>query len=280
MEEESLGNKKLGGMNSWKSYGYRYGFRLTLCAGRQWLYAGMDTAQELVEAAHELAARTGKLKFGPPVAYVYCPLDYAWRAHEAYLRRHGGGEKRVVFLGMNPGPFGMAQTGVPFGEVKAVRDWVGVTAPIDQPARTHPKRPITGFSCKRSEVSGKRLWGLFAQRFGTAENFFKDHFVVNYCPLLFLSDTGSNLTPDKFKGEAVETLFAACDTHLRRVVADLRAEWVVGIGAFAEERARQALLGHGVALARIPHPSPANPQANKDWPGAATKAMIKQGVWS
>jgi len=240
----------------------------------------MDTAQELVEAAQELAARTGKLKFGPPVAYVYRPLEYAWRAHEAYLRRHGGGEKRIVFLGMNPGPFGMAQTGVPFGEVKAVRDWVGVTAPIDQPAKTHPKRPILGFSCKRSEVSGKRLWGLFAQRFGTAENFFKDHFVLNYCPLLFLSETGSNLTPDKFKGEAVDALFAACDTHLRRVVADLRAEWVVGVGAFAAERARQALLGHGVAIARIPHPSPANPQANKDWPGAATKAMIKQGVWS
>ncbi len=239
----------------------------------------MDTAHELVEAALELAQRTAKLKFPPPVEYVYHPLEYAWRPHEAYLRRHGQGEKRVVFLGMNPGPFGMAQTGVPFGEVKAVRDWVGVTAPVDKPAREHPKRPILGFACKRSEVSGKRLWGLFAQRFGTAEKFFAHNFVVNYCPLLFLSATGSNLTPDKFPAYAADPLFAACDTHLRRVVADMRAEWVVGVGAFAEARARQALLGHGVAIARIPHPSPANPHANKDWAGAATTALVKQGVW-
>jgi single-strand selective monofunctional uracil DNA glycosylase len=239
----------------------------------------MDTAQELVEAAQELAQRTAKLKFPPPVEYVYHPLEYAWRPHEAYLRRHGQGEKRVVFLGMNPGPFGMAQTGVPFGEVKAVRDWVGVTAPVDRPAKEHPKRPILGFACKRSEVSGKRLWAWFAQRFGPAEKFFAHNFVVNYCPLLFLSETGSNLTPDKFPGDVADPLFAACDTHLRRVVADLRAEWVVGIGAFAEARARQALLGHGVAIARIPHPSPANPQANKNWAGAATAAMLKQGVW-
>jgi len=240
----------------------------------------MDTAQELVEAAHELAERTAKLKFAPPVAYVYRPLEYAWRAHEAYLRRHGRGEKRVVFLGMNPGPFGMAQTGVPFGEVKAVRDWVGVCMPVDKPEREHPKRPVLGFACKRTEISGKRLWAWFAQRFGSAEIFFQHHFVVNYCPLLFLDEGGRNLTPDKFKGSAAEQLFAACDTHLRRVVADLRADWVVGIGAFAEERARQALLGHGVAIARIPHPSPANPAANKDWAGAATRAMLKQGMWT
>ena len=36
--------------------------------------------------------------------------------------------KRVVFLGMNPGPFGMAQVGVPFGEVAAVRDWLRIDA--------------------------------------------------------------------------------------------------------------------------------------------------------
>jgi single-strand selective monofunctional uracil DNA glycosylase len=240
----------------------------------------MDTAREIVEAAAELARRTAPLKFGPPVAYVYRPLEYAWKAHEAYLLRYGGGEKRIIFFGMNPGPFGMAQTGVPFGEVKAVRDWMGIKAPIGKPPREHPKRPVTGFACPRSEVSGKRLWGLFAQRFGPAEAFFKNHFVVNYCPLLFIDKDGRNLTPDKFSADAVAPLFAACDTHLRRVVSDMRAEWVIGVGAFAEGRAREALLGHGVAIGRIPHPSPANPHANRDWAGAATQAMIKLGAWS
>jgi single-strand selective monofunctional uracil DNA glycosylase len=239
----------------------------------------VNTAQDLVEAAADLARRTATLRFAPPVALVYRPLEYAWAAHEMYLRKYGGGEKRVIFLGMNPGPFGMAQTGVPFGEVAAVRDWLGVVTEVGKPPKEHPKRPVLGFGCKRSEVSGRRLWGLFAKRFGTAGKFFKEHFVVNYCPLLFMNEDGRNLTPDKFKGEAAEAMFAACDTHLRRVVAATRAEWLIAVGAFAEGRARQALQGHGVAFGRIPHPSPANPKANKDWAGAATQALVKLGVW-
>ncbi|MCL1859942.1 MAG: single-stranded DNA-binding protein, partial [Proteobacteria bacterium] len=79
------------------------------------------TAAALIAAARELSATLGKMRFAPPVTHVYNPLDYAWNVHERYLRRYGDGRKRVVFLGMNPGPFGMAQTGVPFGEVAAVR---------------------------------------------------------------------------------------------------------------------------------------------------------------
>jgi single-strand selective monofunctional uracil DNA glycosylase len=239
----------------------------------------MDTAHELVGAAAELAQRTSALKFGAPVAYVYHPLEYAWRPHEEYLLRYGKGEKRIIFLGMNPGPFGMAQTGVPFGEINAVRDWLGISAPVRRPEREHPKRPVLGFACPRSEISGKRLWGLFAKRFGTAAKFFQNHFVANYCPMLFLDEGGRNLTPDKFSGEAATALYLACDVHLRRVAGALRPDWVIGVGNFAEARARQALQGHGIAIGRIPHPSPANPRANRDWPGAATSAMEKLGAW-
>ncbi len=240
----------------------------------------MDSAQELVDAASALARQTANLKFAPPVAYVYRPLEYAWSAHEAYLRRFGIRPKRAIFLGMNPGPFGMAQTGVPFGEIAAVRDWMGIHALIGHPAREHPKRPVQGFACKRAEVSGKRLWGLFDRRFGAAPKFFHDYFVVNYCPLLFIDEGGRNLTPDKFPASQAEPLFAACDTHLRRVVSALEAEWVIGVGAFAETRARTALLGHGVAFGRVPHPSPANPAANRGWDSAATKALVELGVWT
>src|SRR6185295_18463722 len=137
------------------------------------------------------------LKFSLPVTHVYNPLVYAWRAHEAYLRNYGGKRKRVIFLGMNPGPFGMAQTGVPFGEINAVRDWLKIGARIDRPPREHPKRMIEGFACRRSEVSGLRLWGLFAKQFGRADGFFAGHFVANYCPLSFLEASGRNRTPDK-----------------------------------------------------------------------------------
>ena len=119
-------------------------------------------------------------EFAAPVAYVYDPIVYAWRAHEIYLRRYANGRKRVLFLGMNPGPFGMVQTGIPFGEIAAVRDWLGIQATIRAPPAEHPKRPVMGFNCRRSEISGQRLWGLFAQRFGSADKFFEEHLVVNY----------------------------------------------------------------------------------------------------
>jgi single-strand selective monofunctional uracil DNA glycosylase len=226
-----------------------------------------------------LAAATDGLKFPPPVAYVYNPLDYAWAGHEAYIRKFARAPKRVVFLGMNPGPFGMAQTGVPFGEVAAVRDWMGINETVTQPKRVHPKRPIEGLACARSEVSGRRLWGLFAERFNTADQFFADHFVANYCPLAFMEESGRNLTPDKFPATEAARLYAACDEHLRRVVEALRPEWLIGIGDFAEKRARLALDASRVRFGRILHPSPASPAANRDWSGAATRQLETIEVW-
>src|SRR5688572_5881497 len=122
-------------------------------------------AERLAQAAKTLSHSVQGLRFAPPVTCVYNPLDYAWAPHEAYIRKFAGAPKRVVFLGMNPGPFGMAQTGVPFGEVAAVRDWMGINTAIGQPKQIHRKRPVEGFACVRSEVSGRRLWGLFADRF-------------------------------------------------------------------------------------------------------------------
>jgi single-strand selective monofunctional uracil DNA glycosylase len=235
---------------------------------------------ELIAAARELAAEVDRLKFVEPVAHVYNPLIYAWTPHEEYLRRFGAGPKRVVFLGMNPGPFGMMQTGVPFGEITAVRDWLGISGPVVAPAKTHPKRPILGFACPRSEVSGKRLWRLFSERFGTPEKFFAGHFVVNYCPLAFLSVTGSNVTPDKLTKAERARLTGICDAHLRRVLEILEPEWVVGVGAFARERGETAAEKIKVRVGQILHPSPASPKANRtDWTKTAAQELTALGVW-
>jgi single-strand selective monofunctional uracil DNA glycosylase len=237
------------------------------------------TSQQLVKSARQLSTEVGKLRFAQPVAYVYNPLDYAWPAHEAYLKKFGNGRKRVVFLGMNPGPFGMAQTGVPFGEIAAVRDWLGLKARVGKPALEHPKRPVTGFACQRSEVSGRRLWGLFAERFGTAEEFFGDHLVMNYCPLAFLESSGRNLTPDKLPTAEKTALFAACDGHLREAARVLEPQWLVGIGDFAVKRAEQVFQGGEVKIGRILHPSPASPAANRNWAGLAALQLRALGIW-
>jgi len=188
---------------------------------------------------------------------------------------------------MNPGPFGMAQTGVPFGEVAAVRDWLGIEGEVGKPAAEHPKRPVTGFSCPRSEVSGRRLWGFFANRFGSADAFFRDHFVANYCPLAFMAEGGGNITPDKLGRGETEALYEACDRALAETVRILTPAWVIGVGKFAEKRALAVREKYFPAdggksafeVASILHPSPASPLANRGWETAVERTLVELGVW-
>lgn len=186
------------------------------------------TSQRLIEAAARLRDELEALRFAPPVAHVYNPLQYAWEAHAAYLSRYGQGHKKIMFLGMNPGPFGMMQTGVPFGEVSAVRDWMGIEAPVQAPPHQHPKRPIDGFACTRSEVSGRRLWGWIGRRFGHADDFFAQAIVINYCPLVFLEASGKNRTPVQLPAAEQRALEAPCDRHLAAVIEALQPQWLIG----------------------------------------------------
>jgi len=241
------------------------------------------SAQSLIKAAHRLATELDGLSFAAPVTHVYNPLDYAGASHDQYLTLWGAQPypRRVIFLGMNPGPFGMVQVGVPFGEVGIVHDWLRINAPIRQPLDMNPKRPIEGWACTRSEVSGRRLWGLFRDRFGSPENFFAEHFVANYCPLAFF-DNGRNVTPDKLPAIEMAPVIEACDAHLRTLVETMRPDWVIGVGAYAQAQAERALTNstHQPRIGRVLHPSPASPAANRGWAEAATKQLIEQGVWS
>lgn len=238
-----------------------------------------SNAEPIIEAARRLCAAVDKLKFGPPVSHVYNPLRYAWEPHELFLRTYGLGRKRVLFVGMNPGPFGMAQNGVPFGEIKMVRDWLKISGAVLRPQREHPRRPVAGFSCHRSEVSGQRFWGLFAERFGTPKAFFSTHFVVSYCPLAFMEASGRNRTPDKLSKTEKEALFAACNKHLRAAAEILQPEWLIAIGDFAHRRIIEVFNGESPKVGRILHPSPASPSANRDWGRQVTAQLERLGVW-
>lgn len=235
-------------------------------------------AMSLVKISRALSRAVADLRFSAPVAHLYNPLDYARGPHEAYLKTWGNGPKRVLFLGMNPGPFGMAQTGVPFGDVRMVRDWLRIAGDVSHAPNEHPKRPILGFSCTRSEVSGSRLWGWAKDRFGTPEVFFADHFVANYCPLVFMEKSGRNLTPDKLPAAERAPLFAACDEAVRRIVETLEPEFVIGVGSFAMERAKASLPGFEGVIGTILHPSPASPKANRGWAKLAEKELAELGL--
>ena len=226
----------------------------------------------------DLNNELAQLTFSDPVKTIYNPLEYARRAHDQFIRQYGGGTKEAIFLGMNPGPYGMAQTGVPFGEIAHVRDWLGIQGPIDRPQVEHPKRPIQGFDCPRSEVSGQRLWGFFKEKFREPEAFFARFFVVNYCPLVFMEESGKNRTPDKLPTNEREALFAICDLAFQRIVDRLQPDLVIGVGQFATDRAKAALREGRPTIGTVLHPSPASPAANRGWAEAAEKQLQSLGL--
>jgi len=233
---------------------------------------------DLLEITDRLVDDLLLLRFSAPVAYVYNPLVYAREPHARYLSRYGGGAREAVFVGMNPGPWGMAQTGVPFGEIDVVKNWLGIDGEVGTPFPEHPKKRIEGFRCRRSEVSGRRLWGLFREVCGSPERFFERFFVVNYCPLLFLDADGRNITPDKLKSGDRAPLLAACDSALLRCVEHIGPARVIGVGNFAEERAREILKESNVPVGKILHPSPANPAANNNWRTFVLDQLRGQGI--
>ena len=235
-----------------------------------------STAPENI--ARTLGRAADRCRFGPPVRHVYNPLVYAFEAHRQYLARYCRREADILLLGMNPGPFGMVQTGVPFGEVTAVTDWLGIRDGVEPPSDQHPRRPIDGFQCTRHEISGQRLWGWAKDRFGTPDAFFRRFFIWNYCPLAFLEETGRNRTPDKLPAPERGPLYEACNHALVRIVDYLQPKLVLGVGRFGEQRARKVLRREDLRIGHILHPSPASPAANRGWTEQVEKQLAELGV--
>ena len=241
----------------------------------------MMVVEQLIRAAASLRDDVGpigrSLVSEGSVDVCYNPLDYAWDVHEAYLRRMGGSGARTVVLGMNPGPHGMGQMGIPFAATSVVRDLLGITGiPVGQPEPADSRRPVVGLEYPREEVSGTRLWGLLSEHYGDAGAIASRVFLVNHCPLmLFSGPRATNITPDKVGGKRARALLERCDQHLREVVAALDGQRVIGVGKFAESRARSALADEAVGVVGCWHPSPASPLANRNG-GADWRANVRE----
>ena len=232
----------------------------------------------LTKITNRLIRDLENLAFASPVTHVYNPLIYARRPYDQYLKNYSHSAKEVVLVGMNPGPWGMAQTGIPFGEIAAVKDWMGIDAPVRKPVSENPKRPVAGFDCTRSEVSGRRLWGWAQETFGTPKAFFTRFFVVNYCPLLFMEAEGRNRTPDKLPIAERTPLLAACDQALHDTLVFFSPRFAIGIGAFAARRVKAVTRNMDIAIGQITHPSPANPRANRGWATFIKEEFRQMGI--
>nr|XP_039266580.1 single-strand selective monofunctional uracil DNA glycosylase-like [Styela clava] len=231
----------------------------------------------------KLCAKLKCVKFSDKVEYVYNPLEYASDPHAHYVSKYSG-TKAVLFLGMNPGPYGMAQNGVPFGDTRYVRDWLKITGAVHHPPHEHPRRIIQGLDCTRSEVSGARFWGFIAKICGTPEQFFRHCFVHNYCPLTFMTKSGKNIIPAALPATERRNLEAICDEALLQCIRVIRAQIIVAIGKYAADRVTCVLQSAGdesaasIRIVRILHPSPASPQANRGWEEVVTQQLQESGI--
>nr|XP_031833563.1 single-strand selective monofunctional uracil DNA glycosylase isoform X2 [Nomia melanderi] len=244
----------------------------------------IDIPEQLLTLERNLATELGKITFRGPVEYVYSPLEYAFNIHTMYVKKYCSTTKKILFLGMNPGPWGMSQTGVPFGEIRMVRDWLKICGPVGKPAKEQPDRKVTGFQCTRSEISGKRLWGLFQELCGNPENFFEHAYIHNYCPIALMDKKGRNITPAEIKGGEIQKIHSACDKVLADTIRLLKIEILVGIGGYAEKRAQLVVQSSKLPtkVLCLPHPSP-RAANNKNWSEKATKKLIsvvKHGLQS
>lgn len=229
------------------------------------------------DVMNRFSAELDGLTFSAPTACTYDPWRYAQEGMQAYFDLLAD-SPRVFFLGMNPGPWGMAQTGVPFGAVEVVRDWFGFNPRIGKPEHEHPKRMVDRMACTRREVSGRRLWGLMQERFGDPSVFFQDHVVWPYCHWMWLKESGANLPPNALRAGERKPLEAICDQYLDEILTQWSPETLVAIGQYAES----ALLRvrPEASVVRILHPSPASPAANQDWSGTVTRQLQEAGIWN
>jgi len=209
---------------------------------------------------------------------VYNPIDYASESHDLYLKKYGNGQKRILFMGMNPGPWGMVQTGIPFGAIQPVKNFLKIKTRINKPTFQHEKRPVNGFDCSRQEVSGSRLWSWVENNWTNADSFFCNCFVHNYCPLAFFDAQGRNITPEKINSIERLALEDLCGEFLLNLALAMNCEWVIGIGNYAESKAKKILQNTHIKVGKLLHPSPASPLANKGWAAMATKQMISYGL--
>ncbi len=240
---------------------------------------------DLVEITYKLRENCdnckGKIiKDNKNVEFAYNPLNYAWEPHKNYLEKYGSLGAKTIVMGMNPG-HGMGNTGIPFGCPEKVSNYLDITdLEVREPVKIHPKRRITGLECKKPEISGKRIWGLIEDIYGSPRNAFKNIFVLNHFPLWMFNSAGQNITPDKLKKSSAEEIFRICNKYLSDVISILNAQKIIGVGKYASKMAHKAIEEsklEEIKIKEIPHPSPANPLANKD-KGAVWKKISKRVI--
>lgn len=221
-------------------------------------YKPPGVPEDLLTLDKQTIKKMDVLKFDKKkVQYVYNPVDYAYAGYSRYVRKYLKSSKKILFVGLNPGPYGMCQTGIPFGDVSTVKEWMELEMDISKPLDECPKKPVDGLKCTTVEQSGKRFWGFFKKKCGAADNFFRNAFVINYCPIAFFDRSGKNVTPNELEVSSREELEKICDEYLEKVVEMVKCEIIICVGRYAEHKVKSIFIDNSeINILYMKHPSP------------------------
>jgi len=225
------------------------------------------TFVHVVNATRLLSARLEPVRAALPAAGLKAvaaidPTSYAFGNYTRFMQLAASGPRLALFVGMNPGPHGMAQTGIPFGDVDTARVLLGGADTIDPlpglRAASGAAWDCKGLAYHRGEQSGMRLWSALSQLCGSPQAALERCCIVNYCPLYMVGPELENITPSDLprRHDITRALEAACDEHLRQLVLGLEVKTVLSFGSYAHASARRALSGFPVDFYTTPHPSP------------------------
>ncbi|KAF7991960.1 hypothetical protein HCN44_010761 [Aphidius gifuensis] len=230
-----------------------------------------DIPNNLLNIELNLSINLDKLNYNNPIDYIYCPIIYAKTVHFNYLNKYCRDKKNIMILGMNPGPWGMSQTGVPFGEINIVIDWLKINGHIDKPKRQHEQRQVDGFSCKRSEISGRKFWSLFKKLSNNPDTFFRHCFLRNFFkPTIIIIIIA---------GPEQKKLQEFCDQALIEVIKILDVKVIIGVGRFSEQRAKKVVKTAKLStkVLWMIHPSP-RATIGKNWQNLTLDFLKKENL--
>ncbi len=232
----------------------------------------MDKASLILELSESLSSELEKVDW--EFAGIVCnPLVYAWENYAEYVRMSVSNSSIILFLGMNPGPYGMMQTGVPFGDINAVKNYLKISGTVLEPECNPPHKRVEGMKISRGEISGQKFWKM-ASTYGSPEEFFAVASVFSFCPLAFI-DGRRNITPDELPVSDRKTIDRICGSSLSALLDILSPSRCIALGHYAEKR----LLSSGVdAPVYFPHPSPRNPKSMEFWDSGKALESFREVV--
>ncbi len=162
--------------------------------GRSWGKVWRRSARRWEDLAPALRRATGWRIWNPGL--------YGETWHARFRRLYRPGQHPLVVFGLNPGPYGMAQTGIPFTDIRrlvsALPDLAaelrGRGERVEPPGLAPPGlRPYLSRSFESSAV---RVYRFLKKGWGGAERGWTEVVVANPCTLLFIDPAeGKNRTP-------------------------------------------------------------------------------------